>query len=174
MKAPLITLATAFALVLTASAADVTVKLTEVHICCKSCVNAANKIVTSVNGAKADVSEDDDTVTITAPDKATIQKATDALTAAGFFGVSSDPDVKVNAVTGAKNVKVKSVTISDMHLCCDKCVKAVNNVVKSVPGATAQTAVKNAKTFEVTGDFNDKDLMDAFQKAGLTGTITKE
>lgn len=174
MKATLLTLATAFAFVLSVSAADVTVKLTDVHICCKSCVTAADKIVTSVKGCKADVSEDDDTVTITAPDKAAAQKATDALIAGGFFGKSSDPAVKVNAMTGAKNAKVKSVTISDMHLCCQKCVTAVDKVVKSVPGATAQTAAKNAKTFEVTGDFNDKDLMDAFQKAGLTGTITKE
>jgi copper chaperone CopZ len=174
MKATLLTLITAFALALTASAADVTVKLSEVHLCCQSCVKGAKAAVTSVKGATADVSQDDDTITITAADKATLQKATDALTAAGFFGTSSDPAVKVSSVTGAKNAKVKSVTISDMHLCCDKCVKAVANVVKSVPGATAQTAVKNAKTFEVTGDFNDKDLMDAFQKAGLTGTITKE
>ena len=71
-------------------------------------------------------------------------------------------------------MKVKSVTVSDLHLCCQKCVNAVDKVVRSVPGATAQTAVKNAKTFEVTGDFNDRDLMDAFQKAGLTGKITKE
>lgn len=174
MKATFLSLATICAFVLTASAADVSVKLTDVHLCCASCVNGAKKAVTTVKGAKADVSEDTDSVTITAADKATLQKATDALVAAGYFGKSSDPDIKVSADTGAKNTKVKSVTISDMHVCCPKCVTAVDKVVKSVPGATAQTATKGAKSFEVTGDFNDKDLMDAFQKAGLTGKITKE
>jgi len=174
MKTTILSLATAFAFVLTASAADVTVKLTDVHICCKSCVSGANKIVSSVSGAKADVSQDDSTITITAADKATVQKTVDALTAGGFFGKSSDPDIKVDATTGAKNMKVKSVTISDLHLCCDKCAKAVDKVAKAVPGVTGDTAAKNAKSFEVTGDFNDKDLMDALQKEGLTGKITKE
>ncbi len=174
MKTAIFSLAAAFAFALTTSAADVSVKLSDVHICCHSCVDSANKVVSSVKGAKGDVSQDDETITITAADKATLQKTVDALTAAGFFGKSSDPSIKVNAETGAKNVKVKSVTISDLHLCCGSCVKAVDKVVKSVPGATSQNATKGAKTFEVTGDFNDKDLMDAFQKAGLTGKITKE
>ena len=174
MKTTILSLATVFAFAVAASAADVTTKLSDVHICCGSCVSGAKKIVGTVNGAKADVSQEDETITITAADKETVQKTVDALIAGGFYGASSNPDIKVMAVTGAKNVKVKSVTISDLHLCCDKCVKAVDKVAKGVPGVTAETAVKNAKTFEVTGDFNDKDLMDAFQKAGLTGKITKE
>lgn len=172
MKAPFVTLAAAFALLLPASAADVSVKLSNVHICCKSCVTGAEKAVSSVTGAKANVSLDDETVTITAADKATLQKAADALVAAGFFGKSSDPAIKLSANTGAKGAKTKSVTITGMHLCCDKCVKAVDQIVKSVPGATGQTAKKNAPSFQVTGDFNDKDLMDAFQKAGLTGKVS--
>ena len=174
MKVTLLSLAAAFAVVFTSAATDVSVKLSDVHICCQSCVNGAKKVIGTVSGAKGDVNQDDETITITAADKMTVQKTVDALTAAGFFGKSSDASIKVDASTGAKNVKVKSVTVSDLHLCCQKCVNAVDKVVRSVPGATAQTAVKNAKTFEVTGDFNDKDLMDAFQKAGLTGKITKE
>lgn len=174
MKAALLSIATGFVFVLSATAADVKVTISDAHVCCQNCVKGAQKAVAPITGAKADASIDDDTVTITAPDKATLQKATDALIAAGYFGTSSDPDIKINAKTNAKNVKVSSVTIADLHLCCDKCAKAVNKIVMAVPGVKAQTAVKNAKTFDVTGDFNDKDLMDALQKGGLTGTITKE
>jgi len=45
----------------------------------------------------------------------------------------------------------------------------VNEVLSSVPGVTGNTAAKGAKSFEVTGNFNDKDLFDALQKAGFTG-----
>jgi hypothetical protein len=36
-----------------------------------------------------------------------------------------------------------------------------------------QTAKKGAKSFEVTGDFNDKEAFAALQKAGLTGKVAK-
>jgi hypothetical protein len=45
--------------------------------------------------------------------------------------------------------------------------------VKSVPGVTGDTATKGVDHFEVTGDFNAKDLMAALAKAGFTGTATK-
>ena len=170
MKATILGLTVAACLALGASAAEVTIS--DVHLCCKSCVTGAEKAVTSVSGAKATVSQDEETVKITAADKATLQKAADALVAAGFFGKSSDADIKIKADTGAMNMKSQKVTITGVHLCCTKCVNAVDKVVKSVPGTTGNTAKKDAKSFEVTGDFNDKDLMDAFQKAGLTGKVT--
>ena len=63
--------------------------------------------------------------------------------------------------------------VEGVHLCCGKCVKAVDEALKSVPGVKSHTAVKNAKSFEVTGDFNDKDAFTALQKAGLTGQVAK-
>jgi hypothetical protein len=36
---------------------------------------------------------------------------------------------------------------------------------------TGNTAAKGAKSFTVTGDFNDKQVFDALQKAGLTGKV---
>ena len=70
---------------------------------------------------------------------------------------------------GAKNQKVQSIKVEGLHLCCGKCVTAVNYVLGNVPGVTGNTAAKGAKSFEITGNFNDKDVFDAFQKAGLTG-----
>ncbi len=169
MKTTLVTIAMAMALAAANCTADVTVKISDVHICCKGCVKGAQEAVSKVDGAKPDVSEDDETVTITAPDMATAQKAADSLVAAGYFGTSSDSNVKLNADTGAKGVKVQKLTVTGVHLCCGKCVSAVHKTVGAVPGVTGDTAAKNARSFEVTGDFNDKDVMDALQKAGLTG-----
>jgi copper chaperone CopZ len=173
MKSVLLSMAAALALVPLGRAADVTVKISNVHLCCKSCVDIATKVVTSVDGATAKVDKDERTVEITAPDTATAQKAADALVKAGFFGECSDASVKINAETGAKGEKVQTLKVEGVHLCCPKCVKAVNAALKDVPGVTTNTATKGATSFEVRGDFKDSDVFAALQKAGLTGTCGK-
>lgn len=157
------------ALTLTARAADVTVTLTDVHLCCQSCVKGVAQAVADVTGLTAKADQDAGTVILTGPDTGTVQKGADALVTAGFFGKSSDASIKINADTGAKNQTLQSIRIEGLHLCCGKCVKAVNQVLATVPGVTGNTAAKGAKSFEVTGNFNDKDVFDALQKAGLTG-----
>lgn len=169
MKSFLLTVVAVFALATLSRADDVTVKISNVHLCCDSCVKAANKIVATVDGAKAAVDKTERTIEITAPDLATVQKVADALVKAGFFGDSSDPGVKMDASTGAKGEKVQTLTVQGVHLCCPKCVKAVHAAVMSVPGVTGETAAKGAESFTVTGDFNDADVFAALQKAGLTG-----
>jgi copper chaperone CopZ len=164
----------AFGLALSVQASDVTAKITNVHLCCTKCVTGVEKAVGTVEGAKAEADKDAGTVTITAPDKESAQKAADALIKAGYFGKCSDDTVKIHAKTGAKGEKVKSMTINGLHLCCDKCVKGVNEALKDVSGVTGNTAAKGAKSFEVTGDFTDKDVMDALQKAGLTGKVEEK
>jgi hypothetical protein len=49
----------------------------------------------------------------------------------------------------------------------------VDHAVKSVAGVKEQTATKGAKSFEVTGDFNDQEVFTALQKEGLTGKVGK-
>lgn len=172
MKAILLPLAAVLTLALSVPAAEVTSKVTDVHLCCKGCVNGVEKAVAKVDGAKAEVDADNGTVTLSGPDASTVQKAADALVKAGYFG-KTEGEIKLNAVTGVSDQKVQSLRIEGVHLCCGKCVKAVDRAVKAVPGAREHTAVKGAKTFEVTGDFNDKDFLTALQKEGLTGTVAK-
>jgi copper chaperone CopZ len=173
MKAIIPSIAAVFALVLSAPAAEVTAKLTDVHLCCKGCVDGVTKAVGEVEGAKAASDQDAGTVTLSAADSATLQKAADALVKAGYFGKTSDTGVTLDANTGAKDEKVQSLRVEGVHLCCGKCVKAVDRAVKSVAGAKEHTATKGAKSFEVTGDFNDKELLTALQKEGLTGKVAK-
>jgi copper chaperone CopZ len=165
------TLSFAFALLAFAFAAraDSSVTLSGVHLCCKSCVTGVEKAVAKVSGATAVVTADDETVAITAPDAAAAQKAVDSLVAAGYFGKSSDPAIKVKETSGAKDGKATTLAVNDVHLCCKKCVTAVNGAITSVPGVTSHTAEKGAKTFQVVGDFNPRDVFTALQKKGLTG-----
>jgi copper chaperone CopZ len=173
MKAIAVSVVTAFVVSLAAGAADCTAKITGVHLCCKGCVAEVGKAVGKVPDAKAAVDQETGTVTISGPDAATVQKATDALMAAGYFGKTSDDSVKLDRETGAKGEQVKSLKVEGVHLCCGQCVKAVDKATGSVSGVKAHTAAKGAKTFEVTGDFNDKELMTALQKEGLTGKIVR-
>ena len=160
-------------LTLSARAADVTAKITGVHLCCQGCVTGAEKAVATVKGATASVDQDAETVSLTGPDTATVQKAADALVAAGYFGKSDDAGIKLAADTGSAGKKVQSLKLEGVHLCCGKCVSAVEKAVKSVPGVKEHTAAKNVKSFEVKGDFNDKEVVDALHKAGLTGKVAK-
>jgi|SRR6266850_3479257 len=154
-------------------ASDVSDKLTDVHLCCPSCVKGVQKAVAEVPGVTASASQDEATVTLTGPDNATVQKAVDALVAAGYFGKSGDPAIMMKNKTGAKNQMVKSLEIEGVHLCCGKCVKAVSTALGEVSGVTGNTATKGAKSFVVNGDFNDKDVFTALQKAGLAGQAAK-
>ncbi len=155
----------------TAFAADVSVKLTNVHLCCDSCVHGVERAISPVSGAVAESDKDSDTVVLTAPDKATVQKAVNALVAAGYFGASSDPAIKVVAATGATDAKVQGVEVAGVHLCCKSCVTAVNKALSQVPGVTGTTAAKDAETFQVKGDFNQKAVFDALFEAGLAGKV---
>ena len=83
------------------------------------------------------------------------------------------PAVKINAKSGAKNEKVQTLKVNGVHLCCPKCVKAVNTALKSVDGVKENTATKGAESFDVTGDFNDEAVFTALHKEGLTGSVAK-
>src|SRR5204863_5966619 len=156
-----------------AQAADTSVKLSDVHLCCNSCVKGVDKALSGVSGAKAQSDKDAGTVTISAPDKATAQKAVDALVAAGYYGKSSDPAVKVTAHSDAKNGKVQSLKVTGVHLCCNKCVTSVSEALSKVPGVKGNTAAKGAESFEVSGDFNARDAFAELNKAGLAGKAGK-
>jgi periplasmic mercuric ion binding protein len=172
MKKYLLPIITTVAMTFSIQAADVSAKISDVHLCCQACVKGVEKAVAKVSGATAAIDADAETVTLSAADKATVQKAADALVTAGYYGKTSD-GIKLAADTGAKGKQVQTLKLEGVHLCCGKCVSAVDKAVKSVNGVKAHTATKNAETFEVTGDFNDKEVFDALQKAGLTGKVAK-
>ena len=91
------------------------------------------------------------------------------LVAAGYFGKSEDAAIKLADTSGAKDANIASLTVNEVHLCCAKCVKAVNAALGEVKGVTSNTAEKGAKSFEIKGEFNAKEVFAALQKAGLTG-----
>ncbi|PAW87056.1 MAG: hypothetical protein B9S33_06980 [Pedosphaera sp. Tous-C6FEB] len=157
--------------VLTAQADEL--KLADVHLCCGGCVKGAEKAVAKVGGATATVDKDAGTVIIAAASKDILQQAVASLQAAGYYGKSSDATVKVAATAGVPEGKVQKLKVEGVHLCCGKCVTAVQKAVSRVAGVKANTAEKNVATFEVTGDFNAKDVFAELNKSGLSGRVAK-
>ena len=168
MKRTFISLSVVLAMTALAQAADVTVTISGVHMCCGKCTTGAEAAVAAVPGASATANKEARTVELRGADTAVVQKAADALVKAGFFGTSSDPKIKLKA-SKAPGKTVQSLQVAGVHLCCDKCAKAAHEAVATVAGVKADTAAKGATQFEVTGEFKDQDVLDALHKAGLAG-----
>jgi len=173
MKNVLASIVTVWVLILSVQAAEISTKISDVHLCCQNCVKGVEKAVAGIKGITVVSDKDAETVILTGSDKAAVQKAADALVAAGYFGKSNDAGIKMAANTGAKGKKVQTLKVEGVHLCCGKCVSTVDKALKSVAGVKEHTAKKNAESFEVTGDFDDKEVFDALQSAGLTGKVAK-
>ena len=169
MKNTLTLVAATLALTVAVASAETKVKLSNVHLCCKSCVTGVEKALAKSEGVKADIDKDAGTVTLTGADKGAVQKAIGAMVRGGYYGTSEDASVKLPGAGKLPEGKVKSLKVDGVHLCCGKCVTAVEKAVLSVSGVKAHTAEKNAKSFEVTGDFSAKEVFTALNKAGLAG-----
>ena len=150
--------------------AETTVKLSNVHLCCNSCVKGIEASVGKVEGAKVVADKDAGTVTITAPDDAIAKKAVGAVANAGYYGKSDNAKIKLGAPK-ASDEKVESVKVTGLHLCCGKCVKAFDAAVKKVDGVKGHDAADKAKSATVTGNFSPKALIAALNEAGLNAKV---
>ena len=161
-------------LVLAGSArAEVKVELKGVHLCCGNCVKSVGTILKDVDGVKGKCDQKAKTVTITAPDAKTAQKALDALAAGGFHGDTGQKEVSIKDDSGIAKGKVKSLTVTGIHNCCGNCNKAVKEAVKKVDGVKGDTSKAKADTFEVTGDFDAAELVKALNAAGFHVKVKK-
>lgn len=151
--------------------AETTVTLDGVHNCCKSCTNGIVKAGTSVKDVT--VTAEGETVTIVAKSKAGAKKAVEAINEAGYYGKSSEAESPAPTSSGLPKAekKLTSATVTGAHLCCQKCVNAMTEAVKAVPGVTEYDIQNKAKTFTVKGEFTETDLLASMNKAGFHGTV---
>lgn len=156
-----------------ASGADVKVVLKGTHLCCGQCVNAVNDIMKKLDGATGACDQKAGTVTITAKDDATAQKALDALAAGGFHGTTDNKTLAIKDDSGATKGKVKSLTLEGVHNCCGACNRAITAAVGKVEGVTGNTAKVKANSFDVTGDFDAEALVKALNAAGYHVKVKK-
>jgi copper chaperone CopZ len=156
-----------------AARADTKVELKGAHLCCPQCVRAVGEILKKVDGASGMCDQKAGTVTITAKDDATAQKALDALAAGGFHGTTDSTTLKIKDDSGVTKGKVKTLTVEGVHNCCGACNKGINGALGKVTGVTGNTAKPKANTFEVTGDFDAEELVKALNAAGYHVKVKK-
>jgi periplasmic mercuric ion binding protein len=67
------------------------------------------------------------------------------------------------------------VTISDTHLCCGQCLKAVDATLKDMSGVTFKSD-QSAKTIEITADSDAtaQQAIDALATAGFYGKLNND
>jgi periplasmic mercuric ion binding protein len=153
-----------------AARAETTVELKGTHLCCGACVKAVNDTLKKIDGVTGKCDQKGKTVTITAKDDATAQKAIDALVEAGFSGTTNSDKVKVKEES-VKEGKVKSLTVTHVHNCCGACTNAIKAAIKKVDGVKGDTVKAKADTFEVTGDFDAAALIKALNDAGFHAKV---
>ena len=153
--------------------AETKVELKNTHLCCGMCVKAVGAILKEIDGVTGKCDQKAHTVTITAKDDATAQKAIDARAAGGFHGDTDTKDVTVKGDSGVEKGKVKSLTVTGIHNCCGNCTKAIKAAVKKVDGVKADTVKAKEDTFEVTGDFDAEELVKALNAAGFHVKVKK-
>ena len=154
-----------------ATHADIQVNLAGVHLCCQGCTDAVNNAIMSVDGIHSRCDMEHGTVTFTAYDASAARKALAALAAAGFYGTSDDPQLKMVPVNDVPRGKVHRLIVSSIHNCCDLCFEAIQEAIATVEGVSGDTAEPRATKFEVTGDFSAAALVEAINAAGFSARI---
>lgn len=154
--------------------AETKVELKGVHLCCGGCVTAVKDAVADISGATVVCDRPGKTISISAADEATVQKAIDAIAAAGYHGESSSKDLKCKDDSGAKAGKVARIELTGVHNCCGGCNKAIKAALKTVDGVEADTAKPDEESFVVEGNFDALNLIKALNAAGFHVKVAKK
>lgn len=152
--------------------AEVTVTVSEMHLCCPGCTMAVEKAVAKVEGVTCVTSQDDRTTVLTAADLATMQKALDRMARAGFCGKLDSKELKFKEVEAPEG-KVQRLEIAHVHNCCGACTKAIKGALAKVEGVTGDSCKSKEVKFVIEGDFEAKDAIAALVKAGFYPRLPK-
>jgi hypothetical protein len=151
------------------------VEVKGVHLCCPQCIKVVGSILGKVEGVSdAACDRGTKTVTFTATDAKTAKKAFESLVKGGFYGKATC-DGKALEVKSAKapTGKVNSVTVNDVHVCCNACRKSIE---KLFTGATITYDGKGAqRNVTIAADnLEPAAVLQTLRDAGFNGTIGKK
>ena len=152
--------------------AETKVTISKTHLCCRACVNAVGKALADSKGVKAECSQADGTIKLTADSDSDAQKAINTLAKAGFYGVLDTDKVKYQDVETPKG-KVTRLELVDVHNCCGQCNTAIKKTVGAVSGVKGDTAKAKESSFVVEGDFVAADVIKALRDAGFHANVKK-
>ncbi len=157
-----------------ANQSETRVQLRGVHLCCGGCTDAVATAVESVPGATSWCDMERGTVTLIAKDRAAAQKALDAIADAGLHGETGDEHLAMRAERDIPPGKVRRLTVSGIHNCCEPCYEAIKGAIDTVDGVIGDTSGPGKTAFEVTGNFSAAELVRALNRAGFHAKVEGE
>jgi hypothetical protein len=149
------------------------VEVKGVHLCCNQCVKVAGGILAKVEGvSNAMCDREAKTVKFTAKDAKAATAGVQALLDGGFFGAATDDgkEVKVAVATPPAGAKGASVTIKEVHVCCNACRKIIQGLFEGTTIEYAGTQVQ--KEVKISGkDLDKAAVLETLRKAGFNGKV---
>lgn len=147
--------------------AEVTVTISQMHLCCGACVKGVEASIEKVEGATVKVDQDAGSAVVTATDRKTARRACGAIARAGFHGQTDNDKLRIPDNSGVKKGMIERLELVGIHNCCGGCNKAIKAAIATVDGVEADTAKAKSKTLVVEGKFDGQAIVAALNKAGF-------
>ena len=154
------------------------VTVSNVHLCCGSCIAAVDEALTDVAGV-SDVGADQNSKTIrfAAADDKAAAAGIEALARHGFFGKAKHGDKKLDfPANGAKKGdKANTIVLNGVHLCCGACGTGAKKSLDNVAGLSAIEVDRAAGKITLKGAGIDTvKALDALNAGGFYATVKSE
>lgn len=154
------------------------VTVSNVHLCCGSCVSAVDEALSDVKGV-SDVGSDQNTklIRFTAKDDKAAQAGIAALAKHGFFGSAKHAGKKLEfPPTGVKKGdKANQIVLHNVHLCCGACVTGAKKSLESVAGLSAiEVDRAGGKITLRGGGIDTAKALDALNAGGFYASLKPE
>ncbi|MBL9153730.1 MAG: hypothetical protein JNK37_14650 [Verrucomicrobiales bacterium] len=152
-------------------AEETTVVLAGAHLCCGGCRDGVMTAVAGIEGLTVEIQSGN--IHLKGGSGDLVKKGLDAIAGAGYYGVSDNEKVKMDPIEAEDDEKAKdSISVSGVHLCCGKCVRAIDDVVAAIQGAESHTAKVDATSFTIRGEgMKASAVLAALREEGLNGKV---
>lgn len=152
-------------------AGETALVLAGAHLCCGGCRDGVMGAVAGIAGLTVTI--DSGNIHLKGASGDLVKKGLDAIAAAGYYGVSDHEEIKMDPAEADEDEKPKdSISVSGVHLCCGKCVRAVDDVVAAIEGAESHTAKVDATSFTIQGEgMRASAVLAALREEGLNGKV---
>jgi len=154
------------------------VAVTNVHVCCDSCVTAVDEALTDVTGvSNASADKGTKTIRFTAKDDKAAEAGIQALAKHGFFGQAKHAGKKLDfpSAGAKKGEKSNQIDLYGVHLCCGACVKGAKEALEKVDGVSTIDVDRAAGRITLKGaGMEITKAIEALNIGGFYGTLKPE
>ena len=159
-----------------AGADPIAVEISKLHLCCGGCQEALSEALETADGVRDLIVErKKQKATFTVDSASELKMATQAMAAAGFFGVvmANGEAYKIEIET-LEDELADRVTFEKVHLCCGGCARAIVRAFADYEPVVAVDCNTDEGTVTLTGkELKVASLRDVLNKAGYHGRLKR-